>query len=112
MSVFYLLPTRAEVAGEFARYLASWFPGSRALDPDLADQLVETALAHADAFAVFADELPVDGDIWPILSESFGAALGDSIVDLRRGPGSPADQRPSSDRDPSDNFRPRLAQAC
>ena len=52
MSVFYLLPDRAAVAGHFARYLDGWFPGASQTASDLADRLAEFIGSQADAHAV------------------------------------------------------------
>jgi hypothetical protein len=112
MSLFYLLPSRASVAEHFAGYLEAWFPGVGGVAPELADQLVATALGRTDGFAVFADELPDGDDLVAALRESYGAEPGDWVVDLRGGPKPPDGGRAGRGPAGDHKFPARLAPAC
>jgi hypothetical protein len=112
VSVFYLLPPRATVAAHFARYLEGWFPGGGHSVPELADRLAEAVQSRTDSYAVFADELPQTDGFLTTLRESFGAAAGDWVIDLRGGPQPAADARPLVWLGADHIFPPRGAAAC
>jgi hypothetical protein len=86
MATFYLLPPRAELARHWMDYLRQWLPGLEDPGIELVDQIIALVHRLPSVYAVFADELPNDGDVRGVLSAAFGAEPGDQVFDLRAGP--------------------------
>jgi hypothetical protein len=86
MATFYLLPPRSELARQWTDALRQWFPGLDYPGFDLVDHIIAIAHRVPSVHAVFADELPDDGDARGALSAAFGAEPGDQVFDLRSGP--------------------------
>jgi hypothetical protein len=83
MSMFYLLPPRADLARQWAKYFRQWFPGLPEAGPELADLITEVVAPQHGVYVVFADDLPEDGPVWEALADGFGAEAGDRVFDLR-----------------------------
>ncbi|MFL5340253.1 MAG: hypothetical protein ACJ8F7_08870 [Gemmataceae bacterium] len=87
MATFYLLPPRLLVEEAFARFVAAWLPGAPVspVAAALTDTLETSLLLLPNAFLVFREELPDDVLPEVALRESFGAAVGDDIVEVHLG---------------------------
>jgi hypothetical protein len=86
MSVFYLLPARADLSRQWGRYFRQWFPGLNEHGPELADLIAEVIAPNPGVYVVFADDLPDDGHVWEALADGFGASPGDRVIDVRTSP--------------------------
>ncbi|HEX4589935.1 MAG TPA: hypothetical protein VH120_08410 [Gemmataceae bacterium] len=86
MAVFYLLPSRDELARQWARYFRQWFPGLHEPATDFVDTIAEIVAPQPGVYVVFADDLPVDGHVWEALEDGFGASPGDRVIDVRSSP--------------------------
>jgi hypothetical protein len=88
VSTFYLLPPRPLLADSFADFLGRFFPGlpfDAAARERLADLLGEAVRPHANVFVVYREELPPGEGLARALSDGFGAAHGDEVVEVRPG---------------------------
>ena len=90
MSTFYVLPARPVLGQRFAELLTALFPGTvwpREDWHDLAEALGAAALSQADAYIVYAEDLPVGPSLECGLIECFGAEPGDEVIEVRPGTG-------------------------
>jgi len=86
VSTFYLLPPRPILGQRFADYLELYFP--RLLWPqaswsELGDALGAAIACHPDVYVVYREDLPADEDKQRALSEIFGAAEGDEVIEVK-----------------------------
>jgi hypothetical protein len=85
VSTFYLLPPRALVGQQFARFLHSYFPEldlatvSRA---ELAEFVSATAAQQPDLYVIFREDLPQNIELRRTLVDDFGAEPGDEVVEV------------------------------
>ncbi len=88
MATFYVLPPRPFLGECYASYLQTLFPGLEWASPAwprLAETVTAAAAAQPGVYVVHREELPEDEELSRALTDGFGAAAGDEVVEVRAG---------------------------
>lgn len=86
MSVFYVLPPRAQIGQHFEEFLSSVFPGlswPRGDWGDLAEALAQAGESQPGIYVLFADDMDESIGIDASAMRDFGAVVGDEIIVVR-----------------------------
>jgi hypothetical protein len=88
MSTFYLLPPRPVLGDRLASFLQAILPGldwDSGMRGNLAEAIGAAATVHQDVYVVYREDIPAGETPARALTDGFGAAAGDEVIEVRPG---------------------------